>query len=160
MQLQGQHVCCSASQCASGCSVFDACSRLAQATLNGPLQTLASISSMQPCVFLQELPLPLPTIRSFSRMVLVATSIPTRVRRTLGTAIATNRSSCSPAARAKSSCAALAIKTLVPPPFAEAYFSCVYCTIYATGYNYKCGAGEEACNLTTNVEAVFFGDGV
>jgi hypothetical protein len=28
------------------------------------------------------------------------------------------------------------------------------------GYNYNCGAGEEACNLTTNVEALFFGDGV
>jgi len=29
-----------------------------------------------------------------------------------------------------------------------------------TGYNYNCGSGDESCSLTTNVEAVFFGDGV
>jgi len=28
------------------------------------------------------------------------------------------------------------------------------------GYNYNCGSGDEACNLTTNVEAVYFGDGI
>jgi hypothetical protein len=27
-------------------------------------------------------------------------------------------------------------------------------------YNYHCGTGDEDCNLTTNVEAVYFGDGI
>ena len=37
---------------------------------------------------------------------------------------------------------------------------CLLKRLSATGYNYNCGDGDESCNLTTNVEAVFFGEGV